>query len=90
MQGWGAGLSVRGACPLAGPSPAGKAGEAEGGEMPLILVVKDEWSSKEEAEETTLALNRIANKWFRRTSSCLWNSGLESSGKGFAHREFAH
>lgn len=48
--------------------------------MPLILVIKDEWSSKGEAEEVTLALNRLANKWFRHISTCPWSSWLESRG----------
>jgi len=88
-----AGLGSRAACTGAsrftGPGPAGKAGKAEGGEMPLVLVLKDKESWKEEAEETTLALNRIANTWFRQIFSCLWNSGLERRGKGFVHQEFA-
>lgn len=78
MWGWGVRLSAQG---------AGKAGEAEGGEMPLMLVIKDEY--KGEAEETTLALNRIS-KWFWHISSCLWNRGLGSGGKGFANQGFAH
>lgn len=38
------GLSAQGASPLAAHGPAGKAGKAEGGEMPLILAIKDERS----------------------------------------------
>lgn len=67
--------------PLTGPGPAVKAGEAEKGKIPLILVIKDEQRQREEAEETTVALNRILNKCFQSISNCLWKRRLETREK---------